>query len=169
MRKESHAKEQYMKRIGKIAQLPMSIHAQLNRHLQQEQPNKTLMAWLNGLAEVKEVLAADFGGRTITEQNLSDWKQGGYQDWLRQKESRQRIDQMEEQAHALTLCGEEGALSDRLSALLTAEVAGAIDALRSEPLPPLERWKRLREILRDVTQLRREDHQTAWLRIGQKR
>ena len=82
-----------MKRIGKIAQLPMSVRGQLNRRLQQEQSGKALVAWLNGLAEVKEVLAAEFGGRAITEQNLSDWKQGGYQDWLRQKESRQRIDQ----------------------------------------------------------------------------
>src|SRR5215471_14649806 len=158
-----------MKSIGKIAQLPMPVREQLNRRLQQEQSGKALVAWLNGLAEVKEVLAAEFGGRTISEQNVSDWKQGGYQDWLRQTESRQRLDRLDEQAHALTDCGEQGVLSDRLSALLTAEVAGAIDALRAKSLPPLQRWERLREILRDVIQLRREDHRAEWLRIGQER
>src|SRR5262245_47272503 len=159
-----------LKRIGKIAQLPWAVRQELNHRLQQGQPGKQLVTWLNSLAEVKEVLAEEFDGRAISEQNLSDWKQGGYPDWLRHEESRQRLERLEEQGDSLNgSWGELAETSDRLSTLLAAELAAAIEALMAEPLAPVERWKRLREILRDLSQLRREDHRAAWLRIGQER
>jgi hypothetical protein len=158
-----------MKRIGKIAQLPQEVREQLNRRLQEEQSGKELVAWLNGLAKVRKVLAEEFGRRPISEQNLSDWKKGGYKDWVRNEEARQRMERVAEQAHDLTGCGYEGEPTDRLSALLVTELAAAIEALRAEPLPPVKRWQRMREILRDVTQLRQAEHRAAWLRIGQER
>jgi len=39
--------------------------------------------------EVEEaVLAAEFGGSRINAQNLSNWRRGGYQHWLKQQERR---------------------------------------------------------------------------------
>ena len=52
---------------------------------------------------------------------------------------------------------------------LSVPSGGSPDGTGGSPALPLERWKRLREILRDVTQLRREDHRAEWLRIGQER
>jgi hypothetical protein len=158
-----------MTRNGKIARLPREVREQLNRRLRDGQPGKRLVEWLNRLAEVKQVLADEFGGRAISEQNLSEWKQGGYQEWLRHEESRLRMDRLSEEAADLTGIGEGSGLSDQLSAVLTVELAGAFEALREESIPPAERWRRLREVLRDVAQLRREDHRAAWLRIGQER
>src|SRR6266581_8689373 len=71
-------------RIGKIARLPHSIREQLNLRLHDHQPHKTILPWLNSLPEVKAILAADFDNRPITKQNLSEWKQGGFRDWLLQ-------------------------------------------------------------------------------------
>jgi hypothetical protein len=71
-------------RISKIARLPHSIREQLNLKLHDGLPGKTILPWLNGLPEVKTILAADFDSRPITKQNLSEWKQGGHRDWLLQ-------------------------------------------------------------------------------------
>ncbi len=75
-------------RNGKIARLPKRIRDDLNDRLEDGAPGKQLVEWLNGLPEVQEVLQLRFGGRSISEQNLSEWKQGGYQEWLKLQESR---------------------------------------------------------------------------------
>src|ERR1035441_615190 len=71
-----------MARNGKIARLPRDIRSQLNTRLQDGQDGPQVLPWLNSLPEVKKVLAARFDDRPINEQNLSDWRQGGYEDWL---------------------------------------------------------------------------------------
>jgi hypothetical protein len=71
-------------RIGKIARLSHQLREQLNLRLHDHQPHKTILPWLNSLLEVKAVLAAHFDNRPITKQNLSEWKQGGFRDWLLQ-------------------------------------------------------------------------------------
>jgi hypothetical protein len=43
--------------------------------------------WLNGLPEVRDTIELHFDARPINEQNLSDWKQRGYREWLQHKES----------------------------------------------------------------------------------
>ncbi len=72
-----------MTRKGKIARLPKVIREELNRRLDDGWLHIRLVAWLNGLPEVKEILDRQFGGRAITPQNLSVWKAGGYQDWVK--------------------------------------------------------------------------------------
>src|SRR6266481_2497868 len=71
-------------RIGKIARLPHSLREQLNLRLHDHQPHKTILPWLNSLPEVIAILAAEFDSRPITKQNLSEWKHGGFRDWLLQ-------------------------------------------------------------------------------------
>src|ERR1700735_2174125 len=71
-----------MTRTGKIARLPREIRDQLNQRLNDGQSGRRLVTWLNSLPEVQQVLAANFDGRPLTEQNLSEWKAGGYLDWL---------------------------------------------------------------------------------------
>ena len=45
----------------------------------------------NGLDQIQQVLARDFAGRPVTEQNLSEWKQGGFFDWRQEMESSARL------------------------------------------------------------------------------
>src|ERR1039458_9199072 len=75
-----------MTRTGKIARLPREIREQLNRRLQDGQPGTQLVAWLNALPEAQAMLEREFVGCSISEQNLSEWKQGGYRDWLARQE-----------------------------------------------------------------------------------
>ena len=35
---------------------------------------------------MREILEGEYGFNPITEQNISDWRQGGYQEWLSQQE-----------------------------------------------------------------------------------
>ena len=77
-----------MTRLGKIARLPRAVREELNRRLADGEMGKGLVEWLNALPEVQAVLQAQFGGRALTEQNLSGWKQGGFEDWQRHEEAR---------------------------------------------------------------------------------
>ena len=69
-----------MARTEKIARLPRELRDQLNRRLHDGQPGTQLVIWFNSLPEAREVLEREFRGRAISEQNLSEWKQGGYGD-----------------------------------------------------------------------------------------
>jgi len=67
---------------GKIARLPHDLRAQLNSRLQDGQLGPQILPWLNSLPQVQALLAQDFHALPISQQNLSNWRQGGYQEWL---------------------------------------------------------------------------------------
>jgi hypothetical protein len=71
-----------MARIGKIARLPKAIRDRLNQQIRDGVPGTDLIVWLNDLKPVQEVLCRHFNGREINENNLTEWRQGGYKDWL---------------------------------------------------------------------------------------
>ncbi|MDR3457939.1 MAG: hypothetical protein P4N60_10870 [Verrucomicrobiae bacterium] len=71
---------------GKINRLPREIREQLNQRLDAGEPGKRLVAWLNELPAVRALLAAEFGGIPINEQNLTNWKQGGFREWRVEQE-----------------------------------------------------------------------------------
>jgi len=75
-----------MARIGKIARLNSDIRTQLNTRLADGADGNQILPWLNSLPPVRETLARCFGARPITKQNLSNWRRGGYQDWLARKQ-----------------------------------------------------------------------------------
>ena len=153
-------------RKGKIARLPREIREQLNRRLDNGEPGKPLVAWLNALPEAQAVLAAEFGGKPVREQNLSEWKQGGYRDWQARQEALEVAGRLGEDAAALQAEGSP-ALTDTLAlwlaaryAVATRQVAGAAGA---------EGWRLLRELCADVVELRRGDHHAERLRIERER
>jgi hypothetical protein len=71
-----------MTRPGKIARLPHDLRAQINSRLQDGADGPRLLLGLNGLPQVREILARDFHARPVNQQNLSNWRLGGYQEWL---------------------------------------------------------------------------------------
>ncbi|MDB6016061.1 MAG: hypothetical protein JWR19_550 [Pedosphaera sp.] len=75
-----------MGHIGKIARLPLAVREALNRRLRDGSSRKELVAWLNTLPAVQEVLARQFGGRPILKQNLSAWRHRGYEEWALRRE-----------------------------------------------------------------------------------
>ena len=78
-----------MTRKGKIARLPNDIREQINSRLQDGEEGKSILSWLNSLPKVQTILADLFDGRPVNHANLSDWKLGGYRDWLLQQDVRQ--------------------------------------------------------------------------------
>src|SRR5229473_3322936 len=107
-----------MTRTGKIARLPVEIRHQLNRRLQDGKPGKQLVVWLNSLPEVREALKEEFGARPITEQNLSEWKLGGYADWERHEGSCALVARLTDEAGDLKVAAGDGVVSDRLATLV---------------------------------------------------
>jgi hypothetical protein len=154
-----------MTRNGKIARLPRHLRDELNQRLDDGEQGKDLVQWLNGLEEVKDILASDFAGRPVNEQNLSDWKQGGFRDWQRQQERSDSVRRLVEQSDCLDDAADEHSIPDRLAAVLAAELAAEAQALLEETADPRERWQYLRQALRQVHLLRKAGHRAARARM----
>src|SRR6266404_6582034 len=91
---------------GKIARLPKAIREQLNRRIEDGEKGKTLVQWLNTLPEIQKIITDQFSGHPIREQNLSEWKKGGYIDWLHHQDFREQVLMTVEQAD--NYCEDEG-------------------------------------------------------------
>jgi hypothetical protein len=162
-----------MTRNGKIARLPSSLRDQLNRRVRDGEPGKNLVDWLNSQPAVQEVLEKEFGGRAISEQNLSEWKQGGYEDWLRHQETRTLVQELASQSEDISedIKQEAGDLS--VADLLSAQLAMALGhCLHSSAQKALEDPKHARAVLdvaRELGRLRRGDHSQRRLRFERER
>ena len=124
------------------------------------------MEWLNSLPEVKAVVTAEFGSKPIREQSLSEWKQGGYRDWVVQQEALELAQRLGEDAAELKAEGRPP-LTDTLALWLAARYAVATRQVAQTEGP--EGWRLLREVCADVVELRRGDHSAERLRIERER
>ena len=158
-----------MTRTGKIARLPLAIRNALGTRLQNGEPGKTLVAWLNTLPEVQQTMAAHFQGRPITQQNLSEWKQRGYLDWLRHQEALAWASQMQEQVAELTQATNRVPLSEALSTLLAVALGRSLRTLMAQPLDTGAQRRELFALSRELTRLRSADLHAATLSLQQER
>ncbi len=71
---------------GKIARLPWTVREKVNHRLLNGETYPTICGWLNTLPEVRRILEDQFGGQDISPQNLSNWRSGGYADWIAERE-----------------------------------------------------------------------------------
>ena len=138
-------------RNGKIARLPKSIREELNRRIEDGWPGVKLVAWLNELPEVRQILRENFNDESITEPNLSRWKEGGYRDWLRHRESQEQLRWMIERGEDTNSQGGDSA--EWMAQVATAELSAQLQHL-SAMKDPNERWKLLRELLQELWRLR---------------
>jgi hypothetical protein len=158
-----------MTRNGKIARLPWSIRDILNRRLRDGEPGKSLVEWLNSLPEVQEVLAEEFGGRPINEQNLSEWKQGGYEDWLQHQETRAWVQELASQSEELEEEAGDFSVADWLSAPLAVALGGWLQTAAVKASEDPKQAQMLLGIARELTLLRRADHSEQRLRLERER
>ena len=63
-----------------------SIRAEVNRRLHDGETAKSILPWLNADTDVLRILDERWHEQPVTAQNLSEWRQGGYQDWLARNE-----------------------------------------------------------------------------------
>ena len=142
--------------IGKIGRLPKFIRDELGRRIEDGEPGKELVKWLNGEPRVQEILKEQFGGRAITEQNLSEWKQRGHPEWLRHQKVCEKLRWLTERANDLENEADGLEISDRLDSILAAELASLAEKLLEEVTDPKERWQRFQEVLREFRYFRHE-------------
>jgi hypothetical protein len=133
---------------GKISRLPRDIREQVNQRLDAGEPGKRLVAWLNDLPEVKALLVAEFGGAAINEQNLTNWKQGGFRDWRMQQEVA-AISQQPAGAMAVVR-------PEQIATIVAVRYLAAIREWQQSPMPMDRRWRQMQVILQDVLKLQRQ-------------
>ena len=155
-----------MSRVGKIARLPQYLREQLNRRIEDGEPGRDLVKWLNSCEEVQETLAEHFDGRPITEQNLSEWKQGGFKDWQRHQETRALARGFLAEAEELEEEIGEIPLTDRLTETVALTLARLLREAVNGEKGPAQRMAIL-EIARELARLRKQDHQMERLRREQ--
>lgn len=108
-------------RKGKIARLPHSIRQELNTRLRDGFSGTDILQWVNELPEARSILADQFGGEPIKPQNLTDWRQGGYNDWLLGHEQYEQARLTTD--HAQYICSSLGLdPSDALSVIITGHL-----------------------------------------------
>jgi hypothetical protein len=137
-----------MTRRGKIARLPDHIREQINSRLNNGEDGKSILSWLNALPEVQTVLSKLFQGCPVNHTNLSDWRSGGYRDWVLRQDTLN---------FARDLHNQDPQRQSTRSLLqhATIQYAAAIKALLTNELDPKVKWKRLRELSADATHLHR--------------
>lgn len=158
-----------MTRNGKIARLPRGLRDELNRRLAEGEPGTRLVAWLNVLPEVRAVLAGEFAGRPVSEQNLSEWRQGGFRDWQARQETLGMARELAADAGELA-AATDGRLADHLATVVTARYAAAVAGWDGEATEDFRRRLRaLRGLCQDIVELRRGDHSAARLKMESER
>lgn len=118
-----------MARVGKIARLPEAVREEVCRRLQAGQLGPQILPWLNALPEVKSVLSEFFDGSAVNAQNLSDWRSGGFREWL---DKRDRVHQTRELAsYSIKLAQAAGGkISEGASAMLAGQLLEIMEGLR---------------------------------------
>ena len=158
-----------MSRRSKIASLRKEIRDDLNQKLEEGEPGNQIVDWLNSQPEVQSVLRCQFQGNPITEQNLSDWRNGGFLDWQRAQESWAWMQQLGDEADELKERGFGAKISNWFGILMSAEMTStARELIQAEP-DPAKRWERLCDVYKQVSRLRRDDLASTHMRLRQEK
>jgi hypothetical protein len=114
--------------VGKIARLPKEIREELNCRLDDGEPASEILPWVNELPAAKEVLAKYFRGMPINDNNLSEWRQKGFQRWQEKQESKAELTEMVENAGDFSEIA-AGKLARGTASLATAKILKTLQAI----------------------------------------
>jgi hypothetical protein len=153
---------------GKIARLPAEIRTQLNRRLQNGEPAKYVVKWLNLLPEVQKLLAAEFHGKPVREQNVSEWRRHGYRAWLVHQEKQDILGEMLAEGEASEARFGE-TLVDRLAGWLVPNFMAEARARLAAATDPGERWATFQVLYPGFVSLRRGHHSAGRLRLDREK
>lgn len=156
-----------MGRIGKIARLPSVIRTMVNQRIEDGEPARPLLEWLNACPSVQHTLKEYFDGKPITEQNLSEWKQRGFAEWQRHQETRELAREFLAEAEELEEEVGDAPLTDRLTETVALTLARLLREVVSDGQKGPEQRAAVIEIAREFSRLRRGDHVMQRLRMEQ--
>ena len=156
-----------MTRNGKIARLPKAIRERLNQQILDGVPGKDLVRWLNGINEVVDILVQQFNTDRITEQNLSEWKQGGYQDWLKHQERRDWVRRLSDEAEDVA---EDSGLMpwmERVGAMFEIVLGKVVEQQLQQTVETPEQMGELITLSRELARHRQLSQDAAQWRVEQ--
>lgn len=117
-------------RTGKIASLPARIREQVNIRLHDGQKSPKIIAWLHEIPEVLTILDDEWGEEPISAQNISEWRRGGYQDWLARRERVENIKVLSD--YSFQLAKNAGtAISDAAAAVAGGQILEALEKINA--------------------------------------
>jgi hypothetical protein len=152
--------------ISKISRFPRHIREELNRRLDQSEPGKVVLHWLNSLPEVQAVLNAEFKGEPVKKQNLDNWKNTGLKNWqLTQTALEFTDDSLPEDLDTAAL----EKMSAKLIRCLQVRYAAVASSLPAPQDDPDAELRRLAGLCANLTTLRRGDLSAGRLALEQQR
>lgn len=172
-------------RNGKIARLPHALRKEVNRRLLDGETSTVILAWLNAQPAAIKVWEAHFEGVPANAENLSQWRLGGYADWIREQEKTEAIKGLAD--YSVRLAKSAGAkLSEGVQAVLGGHILETIETILESEVPgklvtkgrgkdaetdiepgdPVDRLGQLTDI---VAKLRLADQRSEKLEIEHKR
>ena len=112
-------------RLGKVARLPAKLREQINQMLYDGKSGPQVIAFLrqNKFSE-------------ITEQNLSEWRKGGYQDWQKDEKQMDRIRERAELSMRMAQAA-GGSLAQSIVCRIAGDIDEKLDGLADEDLVKL--------------------------------
>jgi hypothetical protein len=148
-------------RNGKIARLPRDIRNQLNQRLEQSEQSPELLEWLNALPETQKIVQDHFAGVPISPQNLSQWRQGGFQEWLARRDLAEDAREVRHLSDELDSEDSLSVLADDAAVVLSARIGSLLANWNGEVDEPFEaRARVLNGLCRSVVQLQRGMHRS---------
>jgi hypothetical protein len=123
-----------------------------------------LLAWLNGLPEVQQVLAELFEGKPVSKQNLSHWRGSGFREWQMRREVQEAVPEMMAELKELQPADEES-LSDKLARWAVVNFFMSAQQKVDGTSDNEKRFKLLQTLCSDLSALRRGDHRAERLKL----
>jgi hypothetical protein len=122
-----------------------------------------LLAWLNAEKAVQYILREQFDSRPVNKQNLSQWRNGGYVDWLSHQQTLEMAHRnLAGDAEAFDEITDGGRFGENLATLMHVKLAQISKPLMNHDGHTLDqRWRRTRQVLKEFNRLRRSSYLAA--------
>lgn len=119
-----------MARQGKIARLPHDLRNEVNLRLLNNETAREILAWLNAQPEAIETWDSHFEGAEANPQNLSEWRLGGFKDWIRKREKIENLKTLSEFCLDAAKAGQD--ISDGAAAIAAGELLQALESAATD-------------------------------------
>ena len=110
---------------GKIGRLPHTLRDEVCRRLLDWQTGPELLKWLNKQPEAMAIYEAHFEGVPVSNQNLSEWRKGGFAKWVARRERVENLKTLSSFAHDLAQSG--GSLADGAASIVAGQILEALE------------------------------------------